>query len=40
VGDYRIVFDLNVEKQEVYILIIAHRREVYQLVGKRYSFRT
>ena len=40
VGDYRIVFDLNIEKQEVYILIIAHRREVYQLVGKRYSFRT
>lgn len=33
VGDYRIVFQLN--KQEVFIVLIAHRSIVYTLVQKR-----
>lgn len=33
VGDYRIVF--RITKKQVIILIIAHRREVYEVINKR-----
>ena len=33
VGDYRVVF--KIEKDEVWILGILHRREVYDRIGKR-----
>lgn len=29
VGNYRILFDVNWEKQEIYILKIGHRKNVY-----------
>lgn len=30
VGEYRIVFEPNLQKRVVYIVIIAHRKEVYE----------
>lgn len=29
IGNYRILFDVNWEKQEIYILKIGHRKDVY-----------
>ncbi len=29
VGDYRVLFDVNWEKREIYILKIGHRKDVY-----------
>ncbi len=29
IGNYRILFDVNWEKEEIYILKIGHRRDVY-----------
>jgi len=29
VGDYRVLFDIDFDKKEIYILKIGHRREVY-----------
>ena len=29
IGNYRVLFDVNWEQQEIYILKIGHRREVY-----------
>ena len=31
VGDYRIIYTFNVEKNEIHLLAIGHRREIYQL---------
>lgn len=33
VGDYRIVFLL--EKNEIFVIAVAHRREVYKLLARR-----
>jgi len=30
VGNYRVLFDVNFDKKEIYILKISHRRDVYQ----------
>ena len=35
VGDYRIVFDLALEKESVTVLLIAHRRHVYRIAERR-----
>jgi len=29
IGDYRVLFDVNWEQKEIYILKIGHRRDVY-----------
>ncbi len=29
IGNYRVLFDVNWEKEEIYILKIGHRRDVY-----------
>ena len=29
IGNYRVLFDVNWEQQEIYILKIGHRRDVY-----------
>jgi len=29
IGNYRVLFDINWDKKEIYILKIGHRREVY-----------
>ena len=29
IGDYRILFDVNWEKKEIYILKIGHRKDIY-----------
>ena len=31
VGDYRIIYAFNLEKNEIHLLAIGHRREIYQL---------
>ena len=30
-GDYRIIYAFNLEKNEIHLLAIGHRREIYQL---------
>ena len=30
VGDYRVVYEFDVERNEIYLLTVAHRREVYR----------
>ncbi len=30
VGDYRIIYKFNAERQEIYLLAVGHRREVYR----------
>ena len=35
VGDYRIVFDISARQELVTVLLIAHRRHVYDLVPSR-----
>lgn len=30
VGNYRVLFDVDFDKQEIYILKISHRKDVYQ----------
>jgi mRNA interferase RelE/StbE len=30
VGDYRIMYKFNAERQEIYLLAVGHRREVYR----------
>ncbi len=30
VGDYRIVYELNVERNEVYLITVGNRREIYK----------
>ena len=30
VGDYRVIYDFNVGRGEIYLLAIGHRREVYR----------
>jgi len=31
IGDFRVIFDINNEEKRVYILRIAHRRNIYNL---------
>lgn len=35
VGDYRIVFDLAIERERVTVLLIAHRRHAYRIAEQR-----
>jgi mRNA interferase RelE/StbE len=30
VGDYRVIYTFNVEKAEIHLLAVGHRREVYR----------
>jgi mRNA interferase RelE/StbE len=30
VGDYRVIYRFDTEKQEIYLLTVGHRREVYR----------
>jgi len=30
VGDYRVVYSINEEKQQIIVIVIAHRRQVYE----------
>jgi mRNA interferase RelE/StbE len=30
VGDYRVIYTFNIEKGEIYLLAVGHRREVYR----------
>ncbi len=30
VGDYRVIYDYNVSRNEIYLLAVGHRREVYR----------
>jgi mRNA interferase RelE/StbE len=30
VGDYRIIYTFDIKKQEIYLLAVGHRREVYR----------
>lgn len=31
VGDYRIIYTFNIEQNEIYLLGVGHRREVYRM---------
>ena len=30
VGDYRVIYTFNVEKKEIHLLAVGHRREIYR----------
>jgi mRNA interferase RelE/StbE len=30
VGDYRVIYKFDTEKQEIYLLTVGHRREIYR----------
>jgi mRNA interferase RelE/StbE len=30
VGDYRVIYEFNVEKNELYLITVGHRRDVYK----------
>ncbi|HWF20079.1 MAG TPA: type II toxin-antitoxin system RelE/ParE family toxin [Verrucomicrobiae bacterium] len=30
IGDYRVIYEFDAEKQEIYLLSVGHRREVYR----------
>jgi mRNA interferase RelE/StbE len=30
VGDYRVIYDFDAEKNELYLITLGHRREVYR----------
>ncbi|WP_423213202.1 type II toxin-antitoxin system RelE family toxin [Planktothrix agardhii] len=30
VGDYRVVYSINEEKKQIIVIVIAHRRQVYE----------
>ena len=30
VGDYRIIYKLDIQKNEIYLLHVGHRREIYR----------
>jgi len=35
IGNYRVLFDIDWDKKEIYILKIGHRRDVYKIINSR-----
>ncbi len=34
-GEYRLIYQLVEEKQEVFIILVGHRKDIYDLLGRK-----